>query len=246
MKPITTLRIFGIVGAFAYAGSVCKAQFVAYEFAGTITFRSYDAIGELPVDIVKGTPFTGSVSFDIQGLTDSDPALTDGVYNFAPPLQNNFYMSVSINDHVIESTPSFGFPYNAISIVDRLPSSGYGDRISHIAYYPTLDGHGLFTPGVQLRTTVSFVFNESRLSNDAITTYVPDTTQALVFFSLYASQDGRQQFNVQGEITSLTVVPEPKSSVVTCAALALLAMGPRLLRMSRIRRLPASWFGSRI
>lgn len=167
-----------------------------------------------------GTTFTATLLYD-DATPDSDADPQFGTY-FVAPAQFDFTLSTGgfVFSH---SLPS---PNDGIAVADQ----GAGDSL--VAYAQNFTGApGLPAFGLSYANPSFDDFSGTALSSDALTA-VPWTlaswpSRGMTFYADVADSSPLTYFDLEGDITGLTVVPEPGSAALLCAGLVVLARGAR-------------------
>jgi hypothetical protein len=225
IRPSSTLSKRAAAVVAVAVGVLCPAgadaQTVSFTFSGTITFVD-DAGTLLPGDIVVGTPFSGTVTYDIANVVDHNPgSSTVGVYWFQGAAQNDFAMTVALGSHTISYDAAPALP-NAIEV--------YYDsyhELNYLARFPLLDG--ATPPGTIGDWGVSVTLDDNSatvLSSDAIPSSAPSLGNFGSDQFLFRAYNGSDTYSLYGDITTLTPVPEP----ATASLIAIGVLGGLVVR----------------
>jgi hypothetical protein len=170
---------------------------VSVEFQGQVTYRG-EFGGGLDPSIVYGAPINGTYSFDPVGAVDVDPDPEEGEYSFSSA------MTVQVGNVVIAA------PNLSISVGN---ASSFEGQWYYASSFNFVSG-GKFYSSMTLRLDTL----RTDLFTEALPTHIEmsDLFRGLFYFSL-------GQSNVQGEITSVSFVPEPSTAAMVLLAAAGLA-----------------------
>jgi hypothetical protein len=222
MKSIRPYSALSMRASAIVAVAVCvlcpagaDAQTVSFTFSGTL-YSVDDPATLLPGDIVEGTPFSGTVTYDIANVTDHNIGNPNvGAYWFQGAAQNDFAMTVMIGSHTISYVAAPSLP----NYVEVVYSSYHG--LSYSARYPLLDG--ATPPGILGDWDLSLSLNDgsgTALNSTAIPSFVPSLASfnsAQLYFTAY---NGSDAYALYGDVTTLTPVPEPATASLICIGAA--------------------------